>query len=235
MTGKVTIGVITPIYGNTYFNCWVQGVLSLKLSSDFEIEIISPNGSSNVTMARNTCVQGVYERELKIGRKLDWLLWLDGDIDFQIEHLKSMISHGKDAVSGVYFHKGGTYEPVAGYYDIELISSGFPKVSPENIMSNKLVEIDWAGMGFFLMKREVLGKIDYPWFEMFTVPLPRPIKRSGGITINNELLSEDITFCKKIKDLGYKIFLDTSVKLGHVGSTKYTASHFMAMHGIKSE
>ena len=71
-------------------------------------------------------------------------------------------------------------------------------------------------------------KNNYPWFEMRIVDLPEERKVSGNIVIKKELLSEDITFFTKIKELGYKIHLDTSVVLGHDGMTTFSKDHFLA-------
>jgi hypothetical protein len=147
---------------------------------------------------------------------------------FTPEEAEKILSYDKDVVSGVYFKKAKPYHPVAGYYNINKIQNGFPCVDKNTILSKQLIEVDWAGMGFVAMKRSILDKIQYPWFDMRVIDLPKPEKRDGNIVIQKELLSEDISFWTKVKELGFKVWLDTSVTVKHTGKTNYTIDHYLA-------
>jgi len=225
------IAVLTPVYG-LYFQNFIFSIFKMYELENVRFDLISLGGSSNVTSARNSSIHEMLIREHTEKFKYDYFLFIDSDIVFTQLDVKKLLDHvvsGKECVSGVYFAKSAPFFPVAGYYDINKIAGGFPKVSKEIIISGKTIEVDWAGLGFVIIKREVLDKIEYPWFEMFVVNLS-PQERAGGLIIKKEILSEDITFFTKIKNLGYKIYLDTSVLLKHIGYTNYSKDHFLAVN-----
>ena len=46
-------------------------------------------------------------------------------------------------------------------------------------------------------------------------------------------VGEDLSFCMRAKELGYKMYLDTDVKCGHVGHVIVTEGVYHAYHGGK--
>jgi len=224
------VAIITPVYGSyeqAFINC-----LMLCLSrpnTNIGFSLVSLCGNSNVTAARNLSIQEVFIQEEAVKYKFDYLLFIDSDVIFAFEDIQKLLAYQKDVIAGTYFAKSIPFFPVAGYYDINKIENGFPKVTKEQVSSKKLLEVDWVGCGFLLLKRKIIDKIEYPWFDMRVIDLPKPAKRGGNITIKKELLSEDISFCTKIRELGYKIFLDTSVLLKHIGKSNFTIEHFLAI------
>ena len=207
------IAIMTPVFNNDYAGIWVESLLNLLNIENVSFPLISRGGSSNITSFRNTLIQDLFIREQREKTRFDYLLWIDGDIGYTVEHFKKLFSHLKDKeiISGVYFQKSSPFGPVAGYYDLNRLQGGFPTITKEELLTKEVIEVDWIGMGFVLMKRTVLDDLEYPWFEMLVVDLPKPMTMNGGFTINKELLSEDISFWKKIQDKGHKIFVDTSI------------------------
>jgi FkbM family methyltransferase len=69
------------------------------------------------------------------------------------------------------------------------------------------MEIDGCGFGCVLVKSEVFRAVGYPQFVYHSA------------IDHKDTISEDTDFCKKAKDRGFKIFVDSSIKCGHKGST----------------
>ena len=69
----------------------------------------------------------------------------------------------------------------------------------KNYPKDQLVECDAVGFGAALIKIDVIKRMQRPYFMSTT---------SAG---------EDVYFCKRAKEIGAKVFMDTSVKLGHIG------------------
>lgn len=66
-----------------------------------------------------------------------------------------------------------------------------------------------------MIKREVIEKL----MKEYLVPnLPMIYKK--------EYLSEDFSFCEKARKMGYKIYADSSIKLGHQGNYFYTLEDY---------
>ena len=123
------------------------------------------------------------------------LLFVDDDQVFPPDALNKLLSHDKDIVGAQIFKRRPLYEPCV--YTLRG-SKYFP------ILVNKFAEVDAIGTGMMLIKTEVFNKIEYPWFE----------------TVYDEEKthwSVDFMFCKKAKKLGYKIYCDPTIEIGHLG------------------
>lgn len=228
----MNVAILSPVYG-LYFQKYIFSIFSLLSNSEkINFKFISPAGSSNITSARNSTIYELLILEEEHKFKFDYLLFIDSDIIFTnddfLKLLKSINNDNVGVVSGVYFSKARPYFPVAGFFDLNNVNEGFPKVSVQQIKSKKIVEIDWTGLGFVLVKREIIDKIEYPWFDMTIVDLPKPIVKKGNLIIKKEILSEDISFFTKIRKLDYKILLDTNVLLQHIGYNNFSVDHFYA-------
>jgi hypothetical protein len=67
------------------------------------------------------------------------------------------------------------------------------------------IEVAYTGMGFMLVKRGVLEKLDYPWFK--------PVgKRIGDMV---DFTMEDVGFCLRAKEQGLQVLIDPLVRVGH--------------------
>ena len=85
---------------------------------------------------------------------------------------------------------------------------GFQKKNP-----NKLMQVEYTGFGWMLVKKGVFESLKYPWF---TPIFERKIAK--GVV---DFCSEDVSFCKKVLKQGYKIYVDTTIVVGHEKSIVY--------------
>lgn len=129
------------------------------------------------------------------------ILLMDTD---QVYYTRDMITKMLDLnlpVVGTVVHRRGVpYDP--------LVMRGEPDkyvfIPDEEVFSGEVIEVDATGMGCILIKTEVFFDIPQPWFE----------KIPG--TEGHKTLGEDINFCWKLRQAGYKIFVDTSIKISHL-------------------
>lgn len=149
----------------------------------------------------------------------DVLLFIDDDILWMPE---DAVRIAQDAI--------GKQSIVCGPYAKKTEAGGIiavPLQKEEFLLGDggKLLEIRWGGTGFMAIPRcvvETLAKTmplvkvrkDIEICPMF-MPM---VKEIDGELID---LSEDYSFCQKASDLGFKIWLDTRVKLGHLGQKMY--------------
>jgi hypothetical protein len=86
------------------------------------------------------------------------------------------------------------------------------------------------GLGFTVISREVMDRLAdrAPKLVFPDGPEPKPhIFRSDSF--NGAVRGEDMAFFSDIHDLGYKVWLDPAVELGHVGTYVYRASFLKLM------
>lgn len=136
----------------------------------------------------------------------DYLFAVDSDISFPPDTLEKLLSHDVDIVSGVYRQR--LPEQKLELYQRNNIG-GVSNIVWENIRDQGLVEIAGCGFGCVLVKAQVLRDIGAPQFE-YHVALD-----------HNQTVSEDVDFCRKATDRGFRIWADTDVICDHHGSTVY--------------
>jgi 2-polyprenyl-3-methyl-5-hydroxy-6-metoxy-1,4-benzoquinol methylase len=166
--------------------------------------------------ARNAIVQ----EALKINA--DYLFFLDDDhiIDVdgmlgpsaKYEFLRKMIEHDKDIVGGLYWQRGGTYNPVAlnRVDDIQ-----YRLLDPSEITGG-MQKVDVVGGGCMLINMDVFEKIPEPYFEP------------------EHTYSTDIQLCRAAGDNGCEVWLDSSIEIGHVVKER-AVLHSGNIHAHKAE
>jgi len=103
----------------------------------------------------------------------------------------------------VIFHDAGTYSPDTVHANGG-DASGYPQWKPytwDEVPPCGVFEIDAAGSAGMLIKKEVLDKIGDPWFAS-----------TDGVFLN-----EDVMFCTKAKEAGFKIYATADMTMGHLG------------------
>lgn len=154
--------------------------------------------SYSIDASRNLIV----EHALEIG--YDYIMWVDSDMILPKNTLTTLMSHGKDIVSGVYAYKllRGENAVAKRWKDKE--KDIYEDIPLKEIREKEqLMEVNGIGFGCVLTKVDVFRHIKKPWFKFTTD------------------MGEDIYFCRKAQKAGYKVFLDTSILCGHVGSVNF--------------
>ena len=144
----------------------------------------------------------------------DLVMWFDSDMVFNPDTLTRMlklIDEGHDFVTGIYYRRTPPFSAV-GFKTMELNEEG-TAFTWEDLteIPDEPFEVGACGFGCVLMKTEIFVSVFAKFGLMFT-----PIANCG----------EDIAFCWRARQCGYKIIADPSIKLGHVGHTVITEDFF---------
>jgi len=202
--------IAAPAYDGT-ITVWHASSLSetckLGLTQNINIFCIYMSYDALVQRARNDIVQ------LALESNVDDLVFVDSDVDWKPEDFIKLLNHPADIVGGVYPKKGDEEQ-----YPVKL------KPTEYQVDNNGLVEVDGLPMGFTRITKRALEMV---WNESREYREPhkeKPIRMVFDINIDEDgyLVSEDIAFCKKWKDIGGKLYLDPSINLAHVGSKRWT-------------
>jgi hypothetical protein len=143
-----------------------------------------------------------------------WVIWIDSDIVFSIEQLELLIRIDHPFVCGWYVSDDSD-SAMCGNWDVDYFmkhrTMPFLKKSELTRMAvetpNKLVEVSYSGMGFMKIRRDVIGRMTYPYFELRHVSI-------GG---KQDLSSEDVSFCLKCyEETGIKPAICPALRVGHL-------------------
>lgn len=154
-----------------------------------------PHGpwSGSIADARNSLVQQAQNEGA------EYLLMLDTDQIYPPDTLEKLLSHKVD-ICGVSVHR--RYPPFDRIFfrgNVEKLEH----VREDEMYSGELIEIDATGTGCLLIDMSVFDDIEYPYFEFSHTKTGKPI-------------GEDINFCHKARAAGRRVFVDTSIKVGHL-------------------
>lgn len=172
---------------------------------DFEL-IPATNGP--IDGLRNKIV----EDALRVGAS--HLLMMDMDQTYPVDIIPRLLAH-KLPVVGCMVHR--RYPPFAPLMyrgklnEYELI---------EDFEDGDLVEVDATGTGCLLFDMKIFREMPAPWFRFKLTDDGRPI-------------GEDFGFCSDLRALGYKIFVDTAVKCGHLSTMEVTAGTYDLYRAMK--
>jgi GT2 family glycosyltransferase len=157
--------------------------------------VISMNISSLIYDARNQLAAQALKAEA------DYILWLDSDMIVPPDVIPRMLKHmeaGKDFVSGIYFRRRAPFAPVL-YSRIDREGHADFNDYPEDTV----FEIAGAGFGCCMTRVSMLEDIALNFKDWFT-----PFNNYG----------EDLSFCLRALECGYKLYCDSTIKCGHVGT-----------------
>ena len=144
----------------------------------------------------------------------DYVVWIDSDIRFNFKMVERLASHKKDAICGLYRMKDMKNFTVVRHMDDEYFKAHktYQFLTVEDVEKIRktqkvdLMKIDYTGMGLFLVSRQALEKLEYPWFQ--------PVWKENGNM--RDFTSEDVGFCIKLRETGTEIYCDPEVMAGHM-------------------
>lgn len=202
--------------GTSFTSGFLKGWSSLLISLPrYNIKpLLGLGESSNVYLVRSICLEadvrrGEDQKPFNGEIDYDYIMWIDSDQIFSPEQFFQLLSHKKDIVSGTYMTSGGkTLVTVEKCDEDHFREHGTYKfMTPEDLSQKKdLFEVDYTGFGFLLVKRGVFESLKYPWFN--------PVMQDLGNGIK-DLASEDVSWCFRVREKGFKILVDPGVRVGH--------------------
>lgn len=207
---RILIG--TPCYDGKievwYANSLVETIKQSVLAG-IEVYPIWLSYDALIQRARNDLAA------MMLSMNCDDIVFIDADIDWQPEWFFRLLSYPVDVVGGTYPKKG----------DAELYVAKMMNVGQQPDPVTGLTEVDGLGTGFLRVSRRAM---QYLW----DTSTPYEEKEYGKVrrmifevkAENNDLISEDILMCRKLKEGGFPIWLDTQMTCGHLGMKHYTGN-----------
>jgi hypothetical protein len=214
---KFDVIIATP--GHSMMSSYVRSLLALtkKLDEEKLTWVWASEYSSLVANAREITLNGDNQNDIEEQRpfkgqfEYGTILWIDSDISFTPDDAMTLIKSDKKITSGAYLLASGE---VTAYKKI--LGPGF--TFQEIREMKEPVQIDACGFGFLAVKQGVFESLTRPWFQSAF------ITTDDGYTF--PLMGEDISWCKRVKDNGFEIWLDPAVKVTHHKMVKLTWEGF---------
>ena len=90
-----------------------------------------------------------------------------------------------------------------------------------------LLQVDRIGTGFMLVRRHVFETLrdKHPeWKYWVDVENTHHYSFFDFLVTPRGYMGEDYLFCDRVREHGFKVYIDTALNLGHYGSTEFTAN-----------
>jgi len=200
----VSVLLVTPHPG-TVATSYMQSVLSCQAydrSHDHHLRQLAliQCSAGNLPQVRN---QGA---RLLLDSDAEWLWMVDSDMGFVPDTLERLIDCSVQVVGAMCF--GLRSAGPDGMFGS--VSERFATLYGEDLQSldswpeNTLLSVHATGTGCLLVNRSVLEKIGTGWFD--------PVEGPDGY------LSEDLSFCSRVRDAGEQVYVHTGVRTSHYKS-----------------
>lgn len=246
---KNKIFVATPCYGGAltepYFRSTIK-LMTFMNQHQVPLAFGTIANESLVTRARNVLVAYFLNSDYT------HLLFIDADIEFQMEDVLKLWYHNKDVVVGAYPKKGLAWQRIKDNIesaegplnDEEMAAFGsdyavnFKFINKETksvAVENGLIKLHDAGTGFMMISRQAILKMLKAYPEL---KYNNDVALGGQDLgdnfyalfdtmidpIDRRYLSEDYTFCRRWQEIGGDIWLDPSISLNHYGHFRFTGN-----------
>ena len=184
------------------------------------------NGNTKICTVVNSLV---YDARNKLAMEairegFDYILWIDSDMTFDGDALMRLLEDaeaGREYVSGLCFSRKLPTVPVlckkltweqkgdSGIVHDQSLYLDYPK--------DEIFEVDASGAAFCLVKVSLIKEVAEHFRMSPFHPLP--------------FMGEDYSFCWRVKQLGKKMYCDSRVKIGHVGTFIYNEPVYLEQIG----
>jgi hypothetical protein len=220
---KVLLG--TPSYDGKIDIYYIDSLLNtLSQASTHNVEIypLFMCYDSLIQRARNDIFKAAHDSGM------DALIFIDADVGWNPEYFFKLATSNKDVIGGSYRKKSDNEE----LYVVKALDNNDPSLNL-TIDQEGLMEVAGLGCGFMKISQKAISEI---WNSS------KPYKNEKGdsrmvfevVCEDNDLISEDIYFCKKWRDLGNKVYLDTNITCSHTGTKTFTGNVKNWLESFKS-
>lgn len=150
--------------------------------------------------------------------QVDALFFIDSDIGWNPNDFLKLVLSDKDMIGATYRKKTDEEE----LYAVKVIGNKESEWNL-NISDDGLLEVQGLGCGFLKLSKKCVRML-FESENKYYISEKGIIKNICDCTVNenNHFISEDIIIGFKWTKLGEKLYLDTNIKLTHVGQKAYT-------------
>ena len=188
--------------------------------------LVTNHNLENIYYTRNACmggnnISGIDQKPLGGEINYDFVMWIDPNMVFTVENFTKLLAHDVDVIGGIYLKDAGKHFNTCRELDNNyFVRNGhFEYFAGEELLKRRenkdepVLDVDFTGMGWMLVKRGVFEKMSYPWFkpEYFEI---KTIDGSNNENTIREFTSDEVGFCMTAKNLGFTVKVDTDVVVG---------------------
>ena len=216
---RVIIALPGDMFSGAFLRNWSNALLYLQ-NKGYTVMMVNDYSSfvpfSRMKTLGLDTLRGVNQKPFN--GEVDYDVWvtIDSDVIFIPEQLEQLIedTDKHPIVSGIYRMLDMKHYAAVKTWNADYFKKhgSFKFLRLEDLEgAPNYMKVAYNGMGFMAIRREVLEKMKYPYFHR-----ELQVFEMEDDTVINEMCSEDVSFCKNAKDVGYDVIVNTELKVGHM-------------------
>ncbi len=216
LSSNKQIIVLVPIHGEGFHRFWtcVSALQFKSLTAGIDT-ILQKKSSADIAHCRNMLVS----EGLRKFPDATHFLFLDADMTFPADLLIRLLSYEKDIVTINAYRKGHGHYPVVSVQNGEDDFFQSIHIRPSEGGCRRVTS---AGTGAVLIHRKVFEAIKFPWFKSEYIDPVHEDAEESELIEGKMFVSEDNRFYVIATSLGFKMYCDFSIVIGHLGIKEYT-------------
>jgi hypothetical protein len=199
---KIKLGIALPNTSETYPSKFVDSFCAITKPKHLYIR---PSSQGPIDTVRNDLVL------LALMNECTHIWMADTDQVYPQDVLMRMLEHDKDIIAAKVHRRRPPYDPILYRGTLD----NFTNVPDEEWSKGGLIEVDATGFGSVLIKMTVFESIERPWFVF-------------DLHNHQEPVGEDIGFYVKARKEGFRVWVDCSIKIGHLATMVITEESYLA-------
>jgi hypothetical protein len=209
--------MVAWVHSEWVAHSWFQSIMGAVLSSTR----IGPYtamkcGTDGLVAARNDTVKAFLKTDAQ------WLWWIDTDMGFLPDALDGLLAVAdpveRPIVGALCFsnretgqdgYNGYRCDPVPTVYKFITLPDGKNGFQPIfDYARDSLVEVAGTGSACIVIHRSVFEAVHAKWGPNWYIRLTNPT--------TGQLIGEDLSFCYRAADVGFRLYVNTAVKTTHL-------------------
>lgn len=213
----IVFAIMGEKFSIKFMQCWME-LFNFCLENGIR-PMMSFSGETDPYIMRNTLLGGnmnggIEQKPFQGKLDYDYIMWLDSETLFNYEQFEMLLAgmEKHEIVSGVSLNPGmQSYNAIVNTDIDELKTNGkyehVPKERMEEVAKsdNPLLKVDQVDMLFTMVKKGVIERFEYPWFQ----------GKLCSLVKDNMVFSENYSvqhaFCEALKKKGYDIMVDSRI------------------------
>ena len=182
-----------------------------------DIQIGSICGCSVVSRARNLLVKDMLESDC------DYLIFIDSDINFEPEDILRLMAWASDPRKGIVAAVPRTRSEDKVY----IANLDYDEQGELTMNGMGLVRAERVATAFMMVRREVFVTMEaaHPDWKYYDKRSDRVLPCLFDFKLTEEgYIGEDFLFCDRARELGFEVWVDPSITLGHMGVQEYVGN-----------
>lgn len=157
----------------------------------------------------------IVETALKTG--CTHIIMMDMDQTYPVNTIPKLLSHKLPVVGCLIHRRYPPFDPLIYKGKI----NEYERIDLDDYEKDALIEVDATGTGCLMFETRIFRSLPAPWFKF-------KVSEENG-----QPIGEDFGFCSDLRKKGYRIFVDTSIKCGHLSTMEITEGTYHLYRALK--